>query len=191
MKVEKYIKQYLRQLSSPYVIHGGQALTAWLKPTNSKHYRSDDWDIMVPRGSYQYANEIADYLHHQTGQEAEIIPHVLKKKAIVTIYRIRLNRKYVVDIHNNPDYNYSHTISIGGIRYARLKYIMDNLIRLSQNRDGKSSKRFNRKEMVEAALRNVKKFNRLVYIQLDFQCQQKGYETLTGYNLNCDLIRAI
>lgn len=201
-KILAEIKAYIRTLHDfPYIVEGDRAVSAWLNPSNKGLSKEEldlvktvDWDISVV-GDKEDARYLARKMHREL---EEILGFELKLRDDDTlrmmfrdgvIYQIGIqdDRKieWMIDIHSG-EYSLDQSVMIDGIRYPKLKFLIDSIDQALQENKMKMVKRLTRRNLLEKALTDMSRFNPVFFNTFICEaCIHDGHENITGYDLDC------
>jgi len=205
-----HVRTYLKGLKFPYRVVGGRAINAWLNPEHKflnreekQLVKSTDWDIEI-LGSNEDALEIAKDLVSYLEKKMKTKFDKRFENIIVMpflpgfyVYQIGVpdgmtKTEWVVDVHGQTEKEFKKgsLVLIDGIQYPNLKTLLEQVEQALFNDPGnKGTKRFQRKLLIEQALKDISIMNKPIFNQLCSQCNRGGKESLTGFNLDCETIR--
>lgn len=202
-KVLYTVERFLKNTTSKYKVIGGRAVTAWLNPehqglsnTEKEYIQSTDWDITV-YGDDTVAKQFRDQLNSYLSKELHT--SFDERSSLTTdngarIYQIGIpegsdSTEWIIDVHGEK---FDRAVLLSGIWYSNLKDLIADIDYALEHIPGeKLTKRWTRKDMLQKAIRDISRFNRVVYNQLCEECRKTNRETLTGFNLNCTEILSV
>jgi len=201
-----HLAEFLRKVDIPYRIVGGTAVSAWLNPRHQSltkeqldYVKTTDWDIEILGGNkeaLELIKKISAYLEEKTGHVFDKrFSNIVEMGFLPGMYVYQLGiadgprlTEWIIDVHGQKKevFRPNETVLFDGLRYPNLKVLIEDIqAAIDENPGNKGVKRFTRKILLQEAIKDINRFNPVVFKAICQDCKDKSNEKMTGYNLDC------